>query len=137
MHIVKRQLSAMYCTFLISLTLIVPGCVGSPVHSTLKYSSTQRVIKRNNNNLMKLKVGLSQEEVRSILGNPERSEGYPWGSAWLFRTAMTSGIYGTADSDFTPVAFDHNGTLVGWGRNFLVERTKRYELTIKEGGSSK
>ena len=79
---------------------------------------------------------MSQEKVRSIMGDPERSEGYPWGSAWLYRTAMTSGIYGTADSDFTPAVFDSDGILVGWGRNFLTDRVKRYELTIK-GESSK
>ena len=141
MHIVKKRLSALYCTFLIFLTLIVPGCVGSPVHSTLKYGSVQRAIKRNNNNLMELKAGMSKEQVRSIMKDPERSEGYPWGSAWLYRTAITKGIsggiYGTVDSDYTPVVFNDEGNLVGWGRNFLIERTKRYELTIKEGGPSK
>ena len=141
MHIVKNRLSALYCTFLIFLTLIVPGCVGSPVHSTLKYGSVQRAIKRNNNNLMELKAGMSKEQVRSIMRDPERSEGYPWGSAWLYRTAITKGIsggiYGTVDSDYTPVVFNDEGNLVGWGRNFLIERTKRYELTIKGGEPSK
>ncbi len=141
MHIAKKRLSALYCAFLLFLTLIVPGCVGSPVHSTLKYGSVQRAIKRNNNNLMELKAGMSKEQVRSIMRDPERSEGYPWGSAWLYRTAITKGIsggiYGTVDSDYIPVVFNDEGNLVGWGRNFLIERTKRYELTIKGGEPSK
>ena len=66
------------------------------------------------------------------MGQPEISEGYEWGSAWLYRTAMTSGIYGTADSDFTPVVFDEKGKLVGWGRNFFTEHVKRYEIKIKK-----
>jgi len=50
---------------------------------------------------------------------------------------ISGSIYGTVDSDYTPVVFNDEGNLVGWGRNFLIERTKRYELTIKEGEPSK
>jgi hypothetical protein len=113
------------------LTLILAGCVGSPVHSTMTYSSIQSTIKKNNQGLMDLRVGMAQPEVRSTLGDPERSEGYEWGSAWLYRTAMTSGIYGTADADFTPVVFDSSETLVGWGRNFFTEHVRRYDLRIR------
>ncbi len=74
---------------------------------------------------------MTQEQVVNHMGQPERSEGYQWGSAWLYRTAMTSGIYGTADSDFTPVVFDANEKLVGWGRNFFTEHVKRYEIEVK------
>ncbi len=142
MQIVKRRwlttIQRILFAFLVGNAV---GCVGSPVHSTLKYGSVQRAIKRNNNNLMELKAGMSKEQVRSIMREPERSEGYPWGSAWLYRTAITKGIsggiYGTVDSDYTPVVFTDEGNLVGWGRNVLIERTKRYELTIPGGEPSK
>jgi len=114
-----------------TLVFVFSGCVGSPVHSTLKYNSVQSEISRNNKNLMVLKIGITQEQVLQHMGQPARSEGYEWGLAWLYRTAMTSGIYGTADSDFTPVVFDKNGKLVGWGRNFFTEHAKRYEFKIK------
>jgi hypothetical protein len=70
------------------------------------------------------------------MGAPERSEGCPWGTALLYRTAMTSGIYGTripthAESDFTPVVFDQDGWLIGWGRNFFSEQARKYEISIK------
>lgn len=128
----SKCLGFLQLAFFVLLAGIASGCVGSPVHSSLKYSSVQRTIERNNENLMKLKVGMSQEQISSIMGNPERSEGYPWGNAWLYRTAMTSGIYGTADPDFTPVVFDSEGKLVGWGRNFLTEQVKKFEITIKK-----
>jgi outer membrane protein assembly factor BamE (lipoprotein component of BamABCDE complex) len=102
------------------------------MHSTLKYNSVQGKISRNNKNLMTLKIGMTQEQVVDHMGQPEMSEGYHWGSAWLYRRAMTSGIYGTADSDFTPVVFDENGKLVGWGRNFFVEHVKRYEIKVQQ-----
>lgn len=82
MHVVKGLwLTTIQSILLAFLVGNVAGCVGSPVHSTLKYGSVQRAIKRNNNNLMELKAGMSKEQVRSIMGDPERSEGYPWGSA--------------------------------------------------------
>lgn len=121
-----------FLTLAIMIGLILSGCVGSPVHSTLKYNSVQSDISRNNKNLMSLRTGMTQEQVVQHMGQPERSEGYQWGAAWLYRTAMTSGIYGTADSDFTPVVFDENGKLVGWGRNFFAEHVKRYEIKLKK-----
>ncbi len=111
--------------------VLTTGCVGSPVHSTIKYNSVQSMINDNNEKLLNMKIGVSQEDVVQLMGKPERSEGYNWGSAWLYRTAMTSGIYGTADSDFTPVVFDQDGKVVGWGRNFFSEHVKKYEINIK------
>lgn len=117
-----------------SLSVLLVGCVGSPIHSTLTYSSIQSTIKKNNSSLAKLHTGMCQEEVQTILGEPERSEGYQWGSAWLYRTAMTKGsfdgIYGTADEDYTPVMFDQDRILIGWGRNFYEQRLNKHELTI-------
>lgn len=113
------------------LAILLGGCVGSPAHSTLHYSRVQKTIRTNNDGLLKLRVGMPMADVQAILGSPERSEGYQWGTAYLYRTAMTSGIYGTEDSDFTPVMFDKSGVLIGWGRNFFIEQTKRYEIQMK------
>ena len=119
-------------TLAIAISLMLAGCVGSPIHSTLKYNIVQGDISRNNKNVMTLRIGMTQDQVVQHMGQPERSEGYQWGSAWLYRTAMTSGIYGTADSDFTTVVFDESGKLVGWGRNFFTEQVKRYEIKVKQ-----
>lgn len=113
------------------LTLTLAGCVGSPVHSTIKYYSVQESFKRNNEHLMSLRMGMTKDEVLKLLGKPEQSEGYLWGSAWLYRTAMTSGVYGTADSDFTPVVFDKTEKLSGWGRNFFTEKVRKYDVEIR------
>lgn len=112
-------------------TVTLCGCVGSPIHSTLTYNDLQSRIKKNNQALLQLKVGMQHAQVLGIMGQPERSEGYAWGSALLYRTAMTSGVYGTADSDFTPVMFNVNGELIGWGRNFFQEQIKRYEIAVE------
>jgi outer membrane protein assembly factor BamE (lipoprotein component of BamABCDE complex) len=122
-------------TLLIIGLLVLGGCVGSPVHSTLTYGSVKKTVNRNNTALMKLKAGMSQNEVQVIIGKPERNEGYPWGSVWLYRTAMTLGIngsiYGSVDADYTPVMFNNEGVLQGWGRNYFEQYVNKYELTIK------
>ncbi len=110
---------------------ILVSCVGSPIHSTVTYNKRQEIIKRNNKNILRLKIDISQDEVQKVMSNPERSEGYPWGAVWLYRTAMTSGTYGTADPDFTPAVFDKEGILIGWGSNFYTEHVKRYEIKLK------
>lgn len=114
------------------MSIILMGCgVGSPHHRTVTYNRIQSTIKQNNENLLLMKIEMTQKETRKFMGPPERSEGYAWGSAWLYRTAMTSGVYGTSDSDFTPIVFDSIGKVVGWGRNFFTEHIKRYEIKIK------
>lgn len=118
------------------MLLIVAGCVGSPIHSTLAYSGVRGKIDRNNKNIMVLKIGMTKSEVREQMGEPERSDGYPWGSAWLYRTAMTQGIqggiYGSIDSDYTPIMFDTDDVLVGWGRNYFTEYVRKYEITVND-----
>lgn len=77
-----------------------------------------------------MKIGMSQKQTMELMGEPEKSEGYSWGAAWFYRTAMTGGVYETSDSDFTPIVFDRDGTVVGWGRNFYTDIRKRYEIDI-------
>jgi len=118
--------------FLALFCILLVGCgVGSPVHQTSTYNKRQSVIEHNNKNLLLMKIGMSKDETMKLMGHPELSEGYDWGSAWLYRTAMTSGVYGTSDSDFTPIVFDQDGKVIGWGRNFFTEHVKRYEINIK------
>ncbi len=136
-------------------TLVLSGCVGSPVHTTFKYHSLQSEIARNNENMLSLNSGMTKQEVQEKMGKPARSEGYGWGSAWFYRTAMTEGIgatgssfhtsdsggggsfftagnvYSAIDNDFTPLVFDDTGKLAGWGRNFYVDQAKRYEIKIE------
>lgn len=124
------MLTKKFISFL-PIAIFISGCVGSPVHMTMRYSGIQSSIRRNNDKLLNLKIGMFKDNVIILMGKPERSEGYAWGSALLYRTAMTTGVYGTADSDFTPVVFNENGKLVGWGRNFFTEHVKKFEVMIK------
>jgi hypothetical protein len=112
------------------LALLLVGCVGSPVHETAHYNSVQSLVKKNNAAILMLHAGMDKTEVTKAMKAPERSEGYPWGSVWLYRTAMTSGTYGSTDDDFTPLVFSRTGQLEGWGRNYY-DHVSRSEQIIK------
>ena len=90
-------------------------------------SQIRRVIDRNNRNLLRLQVGMFQEYVGDIMGEPQRLETYAWGRAWHYRTAMTASARGTPETDLTPLVFDRMGILLGWGRDFLAAYSKRNE----------
>jgi hypothetical protein len=78
------------------------------------------MIDRNTRNLLRLQADLFEEYVADIMGPPQRIEGYPWGTVWLYRTALTKEARATPEPDFTPLVFDRSGVLVGWGRDFLA-----------------
>ena len=120
-----------YTLYLVCLSgLLLTGCVGSPLRNTLDYDSKQSAIQRNNHHLLQLHVGQTSAEVQAIMGDAERSEGYSWGNVWLYRTAFTSGLYGTADNDFTPVVIAADGHLSGWGRNYFQSQINKYQVEI-------
>ncbi len=68
-----------------------------------------------------LKIGLSKEEVLSVMDRPYKTESYQVGQKTLeFWLYLTEGkpVYGSlGDSNFTPLAFE-NDVLTGWGRNY-------------------
>ncbi len=88
---------------------------------------TRAMIDRNTRNLLRLQVGMFQEYVDDIMGEPQRLEVYSWGTVWLYRTGMTNGARGRPETDLTPLVFDRQGVLLGWGRDFLSAHMKRYE----------
>jgi hypothetical protein len=85
----------------------------------------QALIDRNTRNLLRLQPELFEEHVFDIMGPPQRVEGYPWGTVWLYRTALTTGARTTPQTDFTPLVFDGRRILLGWGRDFLASHLDR------------
>jgi hypothetical protein len=103
------------------------GCAGVIVPGGPSNREIRAMIDRNNRNLRRLQVGMFQEYVSDVMGEPQRLEVYSWGTAWLYRTAITNGARGTPETDLTPLVFDQRGVLLGWGRDFLSDHIKRYE----------
>ncbi len=103
----------------------------SPFQRTSASERMQNAIEQNKQHLRSLEVGKHQEDVKEIMGGPDGSDFYFWGSMWLSRTAMVSGVSEGADSDFTSVVFDASGKLLGWGRDALIRHTKPWEQRSK------
>ena len=91
-------------------------------------------INRTRNNLMKIELGMSKQEVVNIMGQPYNREAYatPDGQQIEFLIYLTqyTDSGSIPDSDTTPICF-FNGKVNGWGRNFYIEQKKRYEIEIK------
>jgi len=109
--------------------VLCAGCSGLFLPSGPGDREIQALIDRNTRNLRRLQVGLFQEYVSKIMGRPQRVEVYPWGTAWLYRTAKRTGTQRVAEPEFTPLVFDRTGLLVGWGADALSEQVKRDEQT--------
>jgi hypothetical protein len=96
------------------------GCEHLLMSSGPSARNIQALIDGNNRNLLRLQPDLFEEHVFDIMGPPQRVEGYPWGTVWLYRTALSTGVRTTPETDFTPLVFDRRRILLGWGRDFLA-----------------
>ena len=118
--------SVLYCLSLSVLIIAVLGCAGSPIRTGWEAD-------KNRSNLLKLKIGMSKEEVLTLMGDPYKTESYQAENKslefWLYLTEGKS-VYDRTlrDSNFTPLAFENN-TLTGWGRNYY-DNTLRIKQDI-------
>jgi len=123
-------------------------------------TTLQQAISPNRENLLKLSIGMSKEEVVRIMGTqsfsaggsdfiratnsskgPEVTINNPYRSEILqgkdktfevlyYVTDDKAGSGVITDDDLTPLIFD-NGKLIGWGRSFLQDNIQKYEIRIR------
>lgn len=110
--------------------LAVIGCAGSYYQAGIE-------AEKNRANLFDLKIGLTKDQVRAVMGTPYKTESYAQEGKnldfWLYFTERKSiSDLPLNDTNFTPLAFE-NGTLKGWGRNYYdtVLRIKK-DITIEQ-----
>jgi outer membrane protein assembly factor BamE (lipoprotein component of BamABCDE complex) len=70
-------------------------------------------------NARKLKFGLTKEEVKGVMGEPLKTEGYLAGEAEIENWYYTSGFgyWGPSGSNFYVLEFE-NDKLVAWGKRY-------------------
>ena len=110
---------------LLVLALLINGCASN---SMMPWG-----IEKARNNLMKLEIGMSKQEVIEIMGMPYNREAYSTPDGPLdFLIYLTKYTYSGSipDSDTTPVCL-LNGKVTGWGRNFYENQKQKYEIEIK------
>ena len=74
----------------------------------------------NRNNLNKLEIDMTKEEVREL---------YKAKEVWFYITEWQADGYTTAD-EMTPLVFEDK-KLIGWGSSFIEEDIKKYELRVR------
>jgi hypothetical protein len=85
------------------LGLFLIGCPGSPDW--------------NREKLNELKIGMTKEQVRKIIGQPREKGATDVREYWLYQTSSYRAYEGSGWEYLTPVVFE-DGTVIGWGRNF-------------------
>ena len=104
--------------FLVSVALLFfSGCW---VASGLKAAD-------NRDRLNQLEVGMTKDQVKSIMGNPYKREAMGEDEWWLYLSESTGGYY----KEYMPIGFN-KGIVVGWGRNFYAERRAVFDITINK-----
>jgi Protein of unknown function (DUF3192) len=80
-------------------------------------------------NTIRLRVGMTRDEVIATMGKPQIREAYGKTEFLIYRTDLP---VGTQTVDFTPVALA-NGKVTGWGRNIYDEaRRKRADASTNK-----
>ena len=118
-----------FITLLIAVLFLV-SCAGSPYQ-------TGEEARQNRDNMFKLNVGQTKDQVLTLMGKPYKTEMYIIDEKpiefWLYLTEG-KGIYDRTlrDSNFTPLAFE-NGILKGWGRNYYDKTLRvKKDITIEQ-----
>jgi SmpA / OmlA family len=119
------------------LVVILVGCAGGAGEFQgefpWRYHEDYTLSEKNRQALMNLSVGMSPDEVRAVMGEPQMVEQYPNETVWYYRTgtagvvSSTGGMPGPperpgtgTDINFTPLIFDGRQRLTAWGRDVVL-----------------
>ena len=76
---------------------------------------------KNKENLNLLQVGMTEDDVRNVMGEPVAGETYCSPRVWYYYTdPQWFDGYITRD-ECTPVVFDEDGKVEGWGHHYLKQ----------------
>lgn len=106
---------------ILTTSLFLTGCQGWP--------------EWNREKLNELEVGMTKPEVLEIMGKPYQREANQQQEWWLYMTESGPGIasaYREPSEYLTPIVFDKEGKVIGWGRNYWTEKEKKYEVKINQ-----
>jgi hypothetical protein len=98
------------------LGLLLAGCVSGAGEFQWRYADQYTLTQKNRKSIADLRTGMSEDEVRALMGEPEMVESYPWETIWYYRTDLTAGMLASVDADFTPLLFNDQKRLAGWGK---------------------
>ncbi len=71
------------------VALILVGCASAGGEFQWRYHEDYSLSEKNRQALMNLNVGMSPDEVRAVMGEPQMVEEYPNETVWYYRTGTT------------------------------------------------
>jgi hypothetical protein len=101
------------------LALFLTGCVGGSGEFQWGFRDQYNLAQKNRRAVANLRTGMSQDEVRTLMGEPEMAETYPREAIWFYRTDLTGGVQASVDADFTALIFNDQRRLTGWGKGIF------------------
>jgi outer membrane protein assembly factor BamE (lipoprotein component of BamABCDE complex) len=115
------------------LALILVGCATGAGEFQWRYHEEYTLSEKNRQALMNLSVGMSPDEVRAVMGEPQMVEEYPNETVWYYRTGTTGVVSSTGglqglpampgrgtDINFTALVFDDQQQLMAWGKDVVL-----------------
>jgi hypothetical protein len=144
-----KELFSVWC-----LALLLVGCVSGSGEFQWRYREQYTLSEKNRQALMNLRLGMSKEEVRAVMGEPQMVEGSTRETVWYYRTATSalesSTVLDTtavqrdvsrqdhldrsgrgADTNFTPLVFDERRHLIAWGRDATLPGGLPDEIPVR------
>jgi hypothetical protein len=117
--------------------MLLAGCAGGAAELQgdlqWQYHQDYTLSERNRQALMNLRVGMSPDEVRAVMGEPQMVEQYPNETVWYYRTGTLGVVTSTGvtqglpdgpgrgtDINFTPLVFDDRQRLAAWGKDVVL-----------------
>ncbi|MFT5235822.1 MAG: outer membrane protein assembly factor BamE (lipoprotein component of BamABCDE complex) [Shewanella sp.] len=104
--------------FIGAVSLGLSGCVINVGEGDSDWNSWERTQSENRDNLTKLNLGMSQDQVNVLMGKADFYEAYIHNEkevhVLFYRTQRNSGDGKTTKDECTPVVISNN-SLVGWG----------------------
>lgn len=103
--------------FLLALFLSISAC------GLVTLTTTSMEASYNKNNLKKVEFGLNQNQVKEIMGAPNKTEAFSLAEGkkvlvWFYLTEGRGAFRSLDDWNYTPMVFE-NDVLTGWGYTHL------------------
>ena len=73
------------------VALLLAGCTSGAGEFQWRYHEDYTLSEKNRQALMNLSVGMSPDEVRAVMGEPQMVDQYPSDTIWYYRTG-TAGV---------------------------------------------
>ena len=86
---------------------------------------------RNRENLAKLRTKMTKDEVLQIMGEPIKGEVYCEDNVWWYYTRTRWNDFVTTRDECTPVVFDEDGLVAGWGITYYRNQIGYVQWTDK------